>query len=167
MAAFGIRADVDGVLHLDASIGEFTGRLPNALNAILFTALMMRLARRFHGSRWAGLLAGLLAATSPYLLAYGASALTDMSLLLCSAAALYLALSGRWGLAGAALVLAFWSKQQAAFALPLLVMILILRGGRRRDWLRLWLALAGMGVALLLWDGARPEASVFSGSGGQ
>lgn len=161
MVAFAIRADADGVLQLDPHIGEFGSRLPNACLAILFTALMMRLARRMHSCRWAALLAGLLAATSPFLLAYGASAFTDMSLLFCSAAALYFALEDRWALAGAALGLAFWSKQQAAFAAPLIIMILAARGGRRRDWLSLGLALAGFGAALLIWDGARQEASIF------
>lgn len=161
MVAFAIRADADGVLQLDPHIGEFGGRLPNVYLAILFTALMMRLAWRLHRSRWAALLAGLLAAFSPYLLAYGASAFSDMSLLLCSAAALYLALKDRWALAGAALGLAFWSKQQAAFVVPLIVMILAARGARRRDWLMLGMPLAGFGAALLIWDGARPEASIF------
>ena len=162
MVAFGVRADAEGVLHLDARIGEFAGRLPNAFLAILFAALMMRLAQRLQRNRRAALLAGLLAASSPYLHVFGASALTDMSLLFWSAAALYFALSGRWGLAGAALGLAFWSKQQAAFLVPLIVMMMLTAGGGRRDWLRLWLTLAGFGAALLLWDGARTEASIFA-----
>jgi len=161
MVAFAIRADAEGVLQLDAHIGEFAGRLPNVYLAILFTALMMRLARRMVSCRWEALLAGLLAAFSPYLRAYGASAYTDMSLLFWSAAALYLALKDRWALAGAALGLAFWSKQQTAFVVPLIVMILAARGAWRRDWLTLGLTLAGFGAALLIWDNARPEASIF------
>ena len=161
MVVFAIRADADGVLQLDPQLGEFAGRLPNACLAILLSALMMRMAWRMYRNRWAASFAGLLAASSPYLLAYGASAFTDMSLLFWSAAALYLALKDRWALAGAALSLAFWSKQQAAFALPLLILILLARGERRRAWLRLGMTLVGFSAALLIWDGARPEASIF------
>lgn len=162
MVAVGLVADADGVLHLDPRIGEFAGRLPNACLALLLTALMMRLAWRVYQCRWAALFAGLLAATSPYLLAYGASAFTDVSLLFWSMAALYFALTGRWALAGAGLGLAFWGKQQAAFIAPLIVMILLARGGRRQDWRRLGLTLAVFCAALLVWDGARPEASIFA-----
>lgn len=161
MVAFGVAADDDGVLHLDPLIGEFGGSLPNAFLAILFTALLMRMARRLYRCRGTGLLAGLLAASSPYLLSYGASAFTDMSLAFWSAAAMYFALTGRWARAGAALGLALWSKQQAAFALPLLILVLLARGERRRAWLRLGLTLAGFSAALLIWDGARLEVSIF------
>ena len=162
MVAVAVTADEDGVLHLDAGVGEFAGRLPNVYLAILLTALLMRLAWRMHRDRWAAVIAGALAAASPYLLAYGASTLTDMSLLFWAAASLYLALAGRWGLSGLALGLAFWSKQQAALFVPLLVMILLARGGRRPDWLRLGLPPIIMSAALLIWDGARPEASIFA-----
>lgn len=161
MVAFGVVADEDAVLHLDPLIGEFGGVLPNAFLAILLTALLARMAWRMYRCRWTGLLAGLLAASSPYLLAYGASAFTDMSLAFWSAAALCFACSGRWAWAGAALGLALWSKQQAAFALPLLILILLARGERRRAWLRLGTTLTGFSAALLIWDGARPEASIF------
>ena len=162
MVAVAVTADEEGVLHLETRLGEFAGRLPNVYLAILLTALLMRLAWRMHRERWAALFTGALAAASPYLLAYGGSALTDMSLLFWSAAALHLALVGRWGLAGLALGLAFWSKQQAALFGPLLVMILLARGGRRQDWLRLGLPPVVLGAALLIWDGARPEASIFA-----
>ena len=162
MIAVGVAADDDGVLQLDAGLGEFSGSLSNACLAILLTALMTRLAWRIHRDRWAGIFAGLLATTSPYSLAFGASGLTDMSLLFWSAAALYLALAGRWGLAGLALGLAFWSKQQAALFAPLIAIVLLAGGGRRQAWLRLGLPLVILCLALLIWDGARPEASVFA-----
>ena len=161
MASIAVTTDADGVLQLDAHVGEFTGMLPNALLAILLAALMMRLAWRFYGGVWAGGLAGLLTVASPYWLAYGASAFTDMSMLFCSALALYFALTGRWAGAGLALGLAFWSKQQAVFFAVLILMILLARGGRRRDWLRCGLPLVVGGAALLIWDMARPEASIF------
>lgn len=161
MVAVGITADAGGVLQLDPLLGEFAGRLPNAFMAITLVALMMRLAWRIYDCRWAALLAGLLAASSPYLLAYGPSAFTDISLLFWSTAALYFALTGRWALAGAALGLAFWSKQQAALFALLIVLILLALRARRHQWLRLALAFCPFCAALLAWDFARPETSLF------
>lgn len=161
MAVFGNTADAAGVLHLDAHVGEFAGALPNVALALLLTALMMRLARRVYRDDAAGLLAGLLTAVSPYMLAYGASAFTDMSLLFCAAAVLYFALSRRWGMAGAALGLAFWSKQQAVFVAIFLALLLIGDRAGRRDWLRFVIPFAALCLALLVWDGARPETSIF------
>lgn len=161
MVAVSVTADAGAVLQLDARQGEFAGRLPNALLAIMLTALMMRLAWRLYRCRWTAISAGLLAAISPFFLAYGASAFTDMSLLICSAAALYLALTGRWMLAGAALGLAFWCKQQALLFFPLIVLIMLARRAGPKDWLRPCLALGVVCAALLRWDGARPEASIF------
>ena len=161
MVAVGVTVDAGGVLQLDARLGEFAGQLPNALLAIMLTALMTRLALRLYRCRWTAIFAGLLTATSPYLLAYGASALTDMSLLISSAAALYFALTGRWTLAGLGLGLAFWCKQQALFFSPLIVLIMLARRVCTRDWMRLCLALGVVCAGLLIWDGARPEASIF------
>jgi len=156
-----VTADADGVLQLDAHVGEFAAMLPNALLALLLTALMMRLAGRLYSSAWAAVFAGLLTVASPYWLAYGASAFTDMSLLFCSALALYCALTRRWAGAGLALGLAFWCKQQAVFIALLVMLLLLAGGGRRRDWLGLGLPLVIGGAALLIWDMARPETSIF------
>ncbi len=161
MVAVGNTADAAGVLHLDPHVGEFAGKLPNVVLALLLTALMMRLARRLYHDETIAFLAGLLSAASPFTLAYGASAFTDMSLLFCSVAALYLALSGRWALAGLALGLAFWCKQQAIFVAVLLALLLVVEGARRRDWLRFLLPLSAICGLLLIWDAARPETSIF------
>ncbi len=161
LVAVGLSADSNGVLHLDPVVGEFAGKLPKACLALLLTALMMRLAYRMSGGGWAPVFAGLLAATSPFMLAFGASAFTDMSLLFFSALALYFAVTGRAGLAGAALGMAFWSKQQAAFIAPLIVLALLARGAKPRDWLGFALALGSAAVALMLWDGARTDTSIF------
>ncbi len=161
MAAVSNTADAAGVLRLDPHVGEFAGALPNVMLAILLTALMMRLARRVWRDEPAGLLAGLLTAISPYMLAFGASAFTDLSMLIFSVAALVLALDGRWALAGLALGLAFWGKQQAVFAAVPILAILVAHGERRGDWLRFLLPLSAIIAALLLWDAARPETSVF------
>ena len=157
VAVIGNTADASGVLQLDVYIGEFAGMLPNAFLAILLTALMMRLAP----GGWAAVFAGLLTVSSPYLLAYGASAYTDMSLLFFSALALHFGLKRSWAWAGIALGLAFWSKQQAALFVPLVLLCLMAQAGRRSAFGRLALALFALFGALLIWDFARPEASVF------
>ncbi len=156
MAAVGTVSDDKGVLRLDTRKGEFAGRLPNALLAIALVALMMRLAWDFWRNERAARLAGLLMTASPYLLAFGATAFTDMSLLFWSTLSLWLAVRRRFGWAGLALGLAFWSKQQALWALPLIVMF-IPRVNRQR-WILGWLGVLGL---LFAWDAARPETSVF------
>ena len=161
MVAVGNTADAAGVLHLDARLGEFAGRLPNALLGILLAALMLRLAWRLRGDAIAAILAGLLTATSPIIAAYGASAFTDMSLLFFSVVALYFGLTRHWGRAGIALGLAFCCKQQAVFALAFLLLLWLGSGARWRDGIRLGLPLAALLALLLVWDGARPEASIF------
>ena len=156
MAAVGTVSDDKGVLHLDTRKGEFAGRLPNVLLAIALVALTMRLAWDFWRNERAARLAGLLMTVSPYLLAFGTTAFTDMSLLFWSTLSLWLAVRRRFGWAGLALGLAFWSKQQALWTLPLIIMF-IPRANRRR-WLLGWLGVLGL---LFAWDAARPETSVF------
>ena len=162
MAAIGIREDEAGVLHLEPLVGEFAGKLPNALLALLLTALTLRLSTRMYRDNRAGIFAALLTAASTYSLAFGASAFTDMSLLCFSAAALHLALGRRWALAGLALGLAMLCKQQAVFSLALVLGLALFSGGMgRRDWLKLLLPLGVCLGGLLLWDAARPETSIF------
>ncbi len=161
MSFAGNTRDADGVLHLDAHIGEFAGKLPNGLGAVLAVALMMRLCAQVGGGDRGALLAGLLAACSPYLLMYGASAFTDMSLLCFALAALSCGLARRWAWAGTLLGLAFWCKPQAFFVLPLLLMLPRLQRAPRPAWLRLLLTMLLVCGSLLLWDAARPETSIF------
>ncbi len=161
MAAIAVTADEGGVLQLGARQGEFAGRLPNALLALLLAALLMRLAQRLYQREAAALIAGLMAAVSPFTLAYGGSAFTDISALFWLVAALALMLEARFARAGLALGLALCCKQQALFLLPLLLALLMLLRARKGDWLRFALAAGGIGSALLLWDAARPETSIF------
>lgn len=159
MVWFGNTADADGVLQLDVHRGEFAARLPNVLLAIALAALMMRLARDIYGDETTALYAGLLMAASPYMLAFAATAFTDISLLFWSALALWLSIKRRFGMAGLALGLAFWSKQQALWAVPL---IAALMPHRRPAELWRWLFFLLCSLSLLfLWDAARPETSVF------
>lgn len=160
-AFVGNTSDADGVLRLDAHVGEFAGKLPNTLAAVLAVALMMRLGAQVGGGDWDALLAGLLAACSPYLLMYGASAFTDMSLLCFTLAAISCGLAQRWAWAGMLMGWAFWCKLQALFVLPLLLMLPMLRRAPRPAWLRMLLSLLLVCGLLLLWDTARPETSIF------
>lgn len=162
MIAFGNTVDEAGVLQLDIYAGEFAGALPNVMLALLFTALMTRLAWQIYCDLTSALFAGLLCATSPLLARYGAGAFTDMSLLFFSLAAFYFACNRRWARAGLALGLAFWAKQQAVFVAVFLALPLIRGRSSRRDWLRFALPLGAALLALLIWDAARPEASIFA-----
>ena len=161
MVFFGVSADADGVLHLDPLIGEFAGRLPNVMLAILTVAVLMRLTRQICRDESTVLLAGLLAALAPYLLAFGASAFSDISLLICLALALLAVETRHYGKAGLALGLTLWCKQQALLLLPLFALLLICQRMENTARYRLGMALVGALVLLLLWDGARPETSVF------
>lgn len=172
MMFIGITTDDGGVLQLDAHMGEFAGRLPNALYAILLVALMIRLAHDLYAQRRVTIFAGLLTATSPYLLGFGATAFTDMSLLFWGAFALWMTLRRRYGWTGVALGLAFWSKQQALFFVPMLIVVAIfqiipslckeglpslpLRSGFRGGIILIILL-----VLLFIWDTARPDTSIF------
>ncbi len=161
MVGIGVTTDSDGVLQLDPLVGEFAGRLPNVMLAVLLVALLMRLAGQITSDDSAAILAGLLAACSPYLLAFGATAFTDMSLLFCLALALLSVQSRQFGKAGLALGLAFFCKQQALLLLPLFALLLHRSGARRSGWRRGTSTFLGMVLLLMLWDGARPETSLF------
>lgn len=165
MILAGNTTDANGVLHLDPHLGEFAGRLPNVVFAILIVALTMRLAHDLYHDERTTLFAGFLMTTSPYWLAFGATAFTDMSLLFWLVLALWLAIKGRITEAGIVFGLAFWSKPQAIFFLPIIVISLILlrreeachflKSLRRRWWVILPI------IALLIWDTIRPETSIF------
>lgn len=167
MTFVGVTTDANGVLQLDPHLGEFAGRLPNALFAILLVAVMMRLADDLYHTEAITIFSGLLTATSPYMLAFGATAFTDMSLLFWLVLSLWLTVKRRWIWAGLALGLAFWSKQQAIFYVPLIMFFLYFvhrRGEARllRKTARPFMIGGLILVALLLlWDAARPETSLF------
>ena len=162
MAFVGNRVDADGVLHLDIRAGEFAGKLPNAMLAVVSVALMTRLGGQVSRRRAGGLLSGSLFACSPFTLIYGPSAFTDMSLLVCLLAAVSCGLSRRWAWAGALMGLAFWCKPQAIFALPVVLALPLRASESRQSWLRMAVPMAVVCGALLLWDAARPETSIFA-----
>ena len=161
MVATGVVADDEGVLHLDPLVGEFAARLPNVIMTILLAGLMMRLSWAVFGDGLAALAAGLLTALSPYVLAFGATAFTDLGLLFFSVLALYWVECQGYRKAGLALGLAFWCKQQALLLLPLVVLLLVAKGARRASVIRLVMPLVLLSLLLIVWDAARPETSVF------
>ncbi len=161
MVATGVVADDKGVLHLDPLLGEFAARLPNVIMAILLAGLMMRLSWTAFSDEAVALAAGLLTALSPYVLAFGATAFTDMGLLFFSVLALYWLECQGYSKAGLALGLAFWCKQQALLLLPLVVLLLMTKRARRALVIRLALSLGLLLLLLLVWDAARPETSLF------
>lgn len=167
MMFFGTTTDANGVLHLDPHIGEFAGRLPNVFLAILLVAVMMRLADDLYHDEQVTMLVGLFSAISPYMIAFGATAFTDMSLLFWLVISLWLTVRKKWGWAGIALGLAFWSKQQALFYLPFVIIFILYKCRREQACLfptvvsRLIMGLMISVLALLLWDVSRPETSIF------
>ena len=169
MVATGVFADGNGVLHLHPLVGEFSARLPNVLLMVMSLGLMMRLARAVWRDERAALLAGLLTALSPYMLAFGASAFTDMGLLFFNVLTLYCLAQRRFAAAGLALGLAFWCKQQAIFILALAALLFLMqftaarprRAAGLRPALLLCLPLTLLTLLLFLWDAARPETSLF------
>lgn len=157
MAAAGVTTLPDGVLTLNARAGEIAARLPGTLGGLVLVAALSAAARRLYGPR-AGLLALGLAAGSPYLAAFSATAFTDSLMLPCLGLALWAAAAGRWWWAGIGVALGFGCKQQALLFLPLLA---LLAAGRRAS---LWRALAALllptlvaAAALGAWDAARAE----------
>lgn len=158
MAAAGVTALPDGVLTLEPRAGEFAARLPGALASLALVAALGGAARRLYGRR-VGLLALGLAALSPYLVAFSATAFTDSLMLPALGLALWAAAGGRWRLAGLWLALAFGCKHQALLFLPLLALLAWERRGKRRWGALLALALPSLAAAaaLSLWDAARAE----------
>lgn len=148
---------------------EFAARLPNVLLSGLSMALVYRLAQTLYRDRALGLLAALLCALSPYLLAFAPTVFTDGQATFWVLLAALLAARNRWGWAGGATALAFAAKTTALWAVPLIVALGLARTARPawrgRDVLarlaRYALPLL-VGIALLaLWDLGRTPRSFF------
>lgn len=187
----GVTRLADGVLTLELQRGEWSARLAGALAGLVTVALVMAAARQIGGRR-AAWFAGVLAALSPQMAAFDATAFTDPLLVTLLTASLTAALYGRSGWSGLLLAAAFATKQQAIFYGPLLVAVTVLspppmppsqtegvRSGQTGKGMKegarslrsflsqraLWhfLTAAVVGVGvLLLWDAARPEPSIFT-----
>ncbi len=154
---------------------EFAARLPGTLASILLLAVMYALAKALYPrSPLVPLFSLTLTALSPFAIAFSATALTDGLMLLLMTLALWLAARGRWLWCGVLLGLAFASKQQALFYLPLVIMLApaIISRGALRDApahvtafsvvVRFCAGFGAVALILLLWDGARSESSLFA-----
>lgn len=157
----GVQLNPLGVLDLDRRTGEFAARLPGAYAGIVLSPLVYALAFALTRDRMAALLAAALTACSPMLAAYSPTAFTDPLMLTLMLAALVAAARGRAAWSGVLLALAFASKQQAIFYMPLIAWLVWTRPDRAA-LLRFGVAFA-LGVGgLLAWDVARPEDSLFA-----
>ncbi len=164
MTLFGVTSDSAGVLQLDVYTGEFTARLPSALMGVVWVALMMALAQRLYRRAVFVLWVGLLAALSPMAILFGASTFTDGWMLLWMTAALCAVANARWAWSGLFVGLAFASKPQGLFYLPLALGIgWALHGWSWRAAARLLLPAAGVVGLVALWDGLRTGSpSIFT-----
>jgi 4-amino-4-deoxy-L-arabinose transferase-like glycosyltransferase len=152
------------IIAVDLRPGEFAARLPHTLIGLMLVALIYPLAATLYPrQRRLPVVAILLAALSPYLIVFSATAFTDMLMLTLMSAALLAAARERPAWSGWLLALSIAAKQQGVFYLPLILGALWLRGGLSgRSTQRFGLALAA-GIGLLLaWDAARPGTSVFA-----
>jgi 4-amino-4-deoxy-L-arabinose transferase-like glycosyltransferase len=156
MAMVGVTTNEAGVLDLNPYTGEFAARLPSALAGVLWVALMMALAQRLYQRTVFTLWAGLFAALSPMAVLFGASAFTDSWMLLWMTAALWAAAGGRWMGSGVLLGLAFASKPQGLFYLPLALAIgAALHGWSWQGVARLLVGAGAVIGAAVLWDELR------------
>lgn len=159
MTLAGVSSLPDGVLALDPLAGEFAARLPGVFASILLTAAVYALAKKLYRCD-AALAAMLLAALSPFALAFSATAFTDMPMLLCITLALVCAAGGRWFWAGVWVALGFGCKQQALLVLPLVALVgwAKCRPARTGKALLHFLLPLAAGTALLAaWDAARGQ----------
>lgn len=144
---------------------EFAARVPGTFAGILLLPVMFAAAQAWYGAPRRvplSLTVLILAALSPYAIAFSATAYTDTPMLLGLGLALALAGRSQWGWSGVWLGLAFACKQQALFYLPLLLMLGWSAGELTvRRTLRFLAGLLAVTLALMLWDTARPGDSLF------
>ncbi len=154
----------DGLPELTARSGEIAARLPGMLASLLLVPLVYGLAWRLYRQQSSAVLAALLIAISPFTAAFGATAFTDGLMLLLTTLALYAIVRGQWEWAGTALALGFAAKQQALYALPLVIGLGWLLHDLTPSRLLRFAAALGAGMTvLLLWDSLRGrETSIFA-----
>lgn len=162
MHLVGTTVNPHGVLDVGSRQGEFAARLPNTFAGILLIALVYRLTATLVNPR-AGVYAAALTALSPWLIAFSATAWTDVGMLVTMTAGLVFAGRGRPGWAGVWLALSLWSKQQAVLYLPLeLCYLLLPPSDRVRQLFRFALPFISGILLLLVWDAARGTTSLFA-----
>jgi len=115
-----------GVPDFDARVGEFAARLPSVLASLIQIAAVYALSKRLYGisiARWAALFFAL----SPLAIAYSPGAYTDGVMLMFTSLALLMSAAHRPLWAGLWLALAFASKQQALYVVPLCLLLLFIQ----------------------------------------
>jgi len=160
MQAVGVTVNPSNVLDLDLRLGEWAARLPSVWAGLITCTALMMFARRITRNFWTAMIAGMIWALSPVAVGFDSMALTDPLMMAGLAVSLAAAVYDRPRLAGATWAVAFASKQQAIFVLPLIiVMLLPLSQWGVRLWRFAWSA--GLGIGLLfLWDALRPGESI-------
>jgi 4-amino-4-deoxy-L-arabinose transferase-like glycosyltransferase len=144
-------------------VSEFAARLPNALFSGLTIAIIYRLAQSLYRRHPVSLLAALICACSPYLLAFAPTVFTDVQATWWIALAALLATRGHWGRAGLSAALGIAAKTTAAWGIPLVIALGALTTTRPHDTWRdvgkrslRFAGVLALGVGLLvLWDLAR------------
>ncbi|MCL4248679.1 MAG: glycosyltransferase family 39 protein [Anaerolineae bacterium] len=148
----------DGLPDVRLRTGELADRLPGAVASILVLPLIYATTRRIYRDEQTALLATALMTVSPFAVAFSATAFTDGLMLFWLVVSLWAIAGGRWGWAGAALALAFASKQQAAFYLPIIIAVGVLRPAF--TWRRaaaFSVTLLGGVLLLIAWEGLRAQ----------
>lgn len=155
MLLVGIEWD-GAVWRLPLERGEFGARLLGFYSGVVLIAVTAWAARGRSKRAGEWVIAPLLVALSPYLIAFSPTAFTDMPMVLAVLLAVGFAMRGRGAAAGIWLMIGYGCKQQAVLIAPVIVWLVAAQAvGRRR-----LIAFAGslvIGGALLgAWEIVRP-----------
>jgi hypothetical protein len=163
-----LTTDQNGVLQLDVHRGEFAARITGLWITLLWIAVLMRFAWSLYRDQHVARFMGLLAAGSPLVIAFAPTAFMDIPMLLFATLSLWGAAANRPAWSGMALILAFASKPQAIYFVPLILLILVERNINKpfgpsipRQLVRWSIPILLGGAILLAWDMGRGDTSVF------
>ena len=157
---FAAHVDDRGLLNFDIRQGEFAARLPTTFAGILLVAVVYALAKILYRDERVALWSSLFVALSPFAIAFSATAFTDGLMLLFMTLALGMAATGRLAWSGVWVTLAFLSKPQGLFYLPLaFVTGWVLNGLTVVAALRFIFPLLLGAGGLFLWDSAREQTT--------
>ncbi len=148
---------------------ELTARLPGFFTGVIGLALLVRLSWRLWHSKIAVILAALSFALSPFAILFAPTVFADTPMMMWWLASLVAVSARRWGWAGLLFGLAFATKQNAIFLLPLVIGLGIVQSvDGHTGWRQIigWLVrfLLGLGIVLALvfvWDVSRQPAASF------
>lgn len=156
MTLFAAHVNENDVLDVTIEQGEFAARLPNVFAGIMLVAVIIMLGFSLYQDEWLALWAGIFAALSPLMIAFSASAFTDILMLFFGVLGVWLAVTGRWFTGGIAFGLALATKQQGLLYLPLGIALGWVMNGI--SWRNLAAVIAPVLAALGavgVWDSAR------------